>query len=472
MSVATKSKHSTSKSEPSKPTELAETTFDKFGAIGFRIAVAFLFIQMGILMAIADMPLFRMTRDGLTAAQALMAELSMQAEEYPICLWYPSRQEEKGVIRNDEARISPGFTLYSSGHESAVLVIDDQGNEVHRWGIPFSQVWKSAPHIPRSVPDKAIYIRRFHAYENGDLLALYETPTTTPNGRGLAKLDLQGKPLWTYDDCTHHDLTVGDDGRIYTLTQTIRSDAHPAFGYLPGPQIEEFVSVLSADGEELQKLSLFELFGKSPFFRGIVTRTDHHGDILHSNTVSLIGDGFASHYDAISSGDLMVCLRNLNLAIVINLEEEEIVWATSGPWDFPHDPTPMDDGTILAFDNCFTWGTEVRSRVVQFDPVSRDIVWSFSGADESLPLLSHIRSCQQRLPNGNTLITESDHGRLLEVTTEGEIVWEFVNPVRSDSKTVQTPVVSGGVRLTADELPFLAQPKQLAWGSDHDDIAP
>src|SRR5262245_65643091 len=36
--------------------------------------------------------------------------------------------------------------------------------------------------------------------------------------------------------------------------------------------------------------------------------------------------------------------------------------------------------------------------------------------------------CAQRLPNGNTLITESSFGRFFEVTKEGEIVWEYVNP--------------------------------------------
>ena len=37
----------------------------------------------------------------------------------------------------------------------------------------------------------------------------------------------------------------------------------------------------------------------------------------------------------------------------------------------------------------------------------------------------------QRLPNGNTLITESDGGRALEVTPDRRIVWEFFNPHRA-----------------------------------------
>jgi hypothetical protein len=34
----------------------------------------------------------------------------------------------------------------------------------------------------------------------------------------------------------------------------------------------------------------------------------------------------------------------------------------------------------------------------------------------------------QRLPNGNTLITEGADGRVFEVTTGGDIVWEYVSP--------------------------------------------
>ena len=33
--------------------------------------------------------------------------------------------------------------------------------------------------------------------------------------------------------------------------------------------------------------------------------------------------------------------------------------------------------------------------------------------------------------NGNTLISESTAGRILEVTPEGSVVWEYVNPLRT-----------------------------------------
>ena len=37
-------------------------------------------------------------------------------------------------------------------------------------------------------------------------------------------------------------------------------------------------------------------------------------------------------------------------------------------------------------------------------------------------------SSAQRLPNGNTLITEGSGGRMIEVTADHRIVWEYISP--------------------------------------------
>ncbi len=58
----------------------------------------------------------------------------------------------------------------------------------------------------------------------------------------------------------------------------------------------------------------------------------------------------------------------------------------------------------------------------------------------------------EELPNGDWLITESDGGRLFEVAPDGDIVWEFVNPVRAGDQDQYIPVVSAAQRLTLDDL--------------------
>jgi hypothetical protein len=43
-------------------------------------------------------------------------------------------------------------------------------------------------------------------------------------------------------------------------------------------------------------------------------------------------------------------------------------------------------------------------------------------------LFAHDISGAQRLPNGNTLIDDGPNGKFMEVTSEGNLVWEYVNP--------------------------------------------
>jgi len=75
------------------------------------------------------------------------------------------------------------------------------------------------------------------------------------------------------------------------------------------------------------------------------------------------------------------------------------------------------------------------SRVLQIDPVTLEIKWQYTPVEAGHNLFSDASkfyssyiSSAQRLPNGNTLITEGSDGRLLEVTPDHEIVWEYINP--------------------------------------------
>jgi hypothetical protein len=56
---------------------------------------------------------------------------------------------------------------------------------------------------------------------------------------------------------------------------------------------------------------------------------------------------------------------------VIDLNEGEIVWGVSDLWEKQHQPSLLDDGTLLVFDNL---GIKPWSRVLQLNPASKDIV--------------------------------------------------------------------------------------------------
>jgi len=58
-------------------------------------------------------------------------------------------------------------------------------------------------------------------------------------------------------------------------------------------------------------------------------------------------------------------------------------------------------------------------------------VWIYKAPD-SVSFWSSFISGAHRMPNGNTFINEGAKGRFFEVTKEGKIVWEYLNPFRGE----------------------------------------
>ena len=74
-------------------------------------------------------------------------------------------------------------------------------------------------------------------------------------------------------------------------------------------------------------------------------------------------------------------------------------------------------------------------------PAEAEIVWSFSGSGDTRFYSSHI-SGAERLPNGNTLVCDGKQGRIFEVTPQGKIVWDYLNPITEYMSTDLPPWVT------------------------------
>jgi hypothetical protein len=129
----------------------------------------------------------------------------------------------------------------------------------------------------------------------------------------------------------------------------------------------------------------------------------------------------ATRSELFARGNLLISMRNINTLAILDGRTREIAWLW-GPTNltFPHHPCLLENGNILVFDN----GTD-ESQVLEVNPLTREVVWRYANGRE---FFSQTRGSNQRLPNGNTLITESDRGYVLEVTSTGEVVWKFANP--------------------------------------------
>ena len=65
------------------------------------------------------------------------------------------------------------------------------------------------------------------------------------------------------------------------------------------------------------------------------------------------------------------------------------------------------------------------------DPTGGQVI--FDGTDENL--YTRNSGNHQMLPNGNILMTVSQQGRVVEVTPDGEVAFEFLNTYDADEDT-------------------------------------
>ncbi len=152
-------------------------------------------------------------------------------------------------------------------------------------------------------------------------------------------------------------------------------------------------------------------------------------DALHSNSLDVLNEQNAHFIPGAKAGDVLLSFRHLNMLAVMDLDKDIIVWALRGSWQGQHDAKLLDNGHILLFDNDGGLMQHGKSRVLEIDPLTGGVVWSFDGSDSDPLDSSENRGGAQRLPGGNTLISESTAGRILEVTPDGSVVWEYVNPL-------------------------------------------
>jgi hypothetical protein len=71
------------------------------------------------------------------------------------------------------------------------------------------------------------------------------------------------------------------------------------------------------------------------------------------------------------------------------------------------------------------------------------LTWTYDGMPDDVFYSSRLSSAQ-RLPNGNTLICAGNLGLFFEVTTTGEIVWQYASPISGDNAVAQgvTPILN------------------------------
>jgi hypothetical protein len=124
----------------------------------------------------------------------------------------------------------------------------------------------------------------------------------------------------------------------------------------------------------------------------------------------------------------MVSWRHNNLIAVIDRKTGEFnfEWSDS-KLGFQHDFQVLENGNYMVFINQKPGPGGSGSKVLEFDPKTKDSIWEYNG-NPSYTFDSPFISGAQRLKSGNTLICEGMWGRIFEVTPDQQIVWEYISP--------------------------------------------
>lgn len=369
----------------------------------------------------------------------------------PVRNWYYlEHDDEERISVVDLSRTYEELTLITTIDENRSLrvkVIDLQGEEIYRWTIDWFEIWPDADHIPFDKLPKArpgTHIHGSKILSNGDIIFNFEN-------LGLVKLDACGSTIWKLAQPTHHSIHVAENGDIWLPGQVNYNDTWDEFPSFKPPFKDDTILQVSASGKIKSQQSLMKLLRINGldglmFMSTLKSRNPSpSGDLFHMNDVELfpeaLEEGFFKH------GDVLISLRNINTVLVYEPNTLKIKFISIGRFVRQHDPDFIDGNTISIYDNNNVPGsTHKKSRVLLLSATSNDVKIVFEGSEE-VPFFSNIMGKHQWLPNGNLLLLESMNGRLMELSPEFDLVWEYNNILKSGNSRA---IMEGGERLGAN----------------------
>lgn len=414
-----------------------------------------------------------------------------------------------GVTIFDPARTWNGYTVLSLLGTQAVVVIDMNGNEVKRWNdyndsaggpariLPGGSVIAAAgarpPHqealelIQRDADGKIVWrfskneqietrdgekiwsARQHHDWQRDDFPAGYYSPEVTPGVSGARTLLLTHS---NHPAPAVADVPIEDDRLI-----EVSWDGDIVWDWIAAEHIDEFG--FAEDARAAIRAAPGYNAARGAF------------DWLHLNSATYVGPNrwFDAGDTRFAPDNVIISSRQASFVAIVG-RDGSIVWRL-GP-DFSQSkelralgqiigqhhahlvPKGLPGaGNLLVFDNGGSSGygfvnpiapngtgafARASSRVLEINPVTLELVWSYAAPNQ---FFSTNISGAQRLPNGNTLITEGAGGRVFEVTNDGKIIWEYLVAIFSSGPRPSNAVYRA-YRLPYDWMPQLARPTEKA----------
>ena len=364
-----------------------------------------------------------------------------------------------GVTIYDPEKAHNCFVSFD-GRDGHARLVDMNGNETKIWPYPAMPAEMIDPALAGGERGHVILQKERHIFANETLMELdwdenvvWRWGDKAPGGAVQQSHDVARLPngnTLVFSRLRHRVPAISEDPIVDQAFYEVTPDGDIAWRWISSDHIDEF--------------------GLSPEQRELLLSDrmrPRRTGLLGLNNMAPLGPNrwFESGDPRFHPDNVMTCSRDGNFVAIVARSTGEVVWRMGpglpGSYDFSEKsftgdvPRPIDSisgqhdahlipkdcpgaGNILIFDNQGSAGFPPvylelfqGSRVIEVDPMTREIVWQYDGLSSGGQLwdfISFHMSSARRLPNGNTLICEGDYGRLFQVTAAGEIVWEYVNP--------------------------------------------
>lgn len=313
-----------------------------------------------------------------------------------------------GLTHYEPGSCYRGYTLFCT--DTGALLIDMEGRICHRWqnerGIQYANMLDNGNLLCRASPSPDLEGQRGL---NGQTASVYE-------------MEWDGKVVWEYaDPWLHHDHERLPNGNtLLILWERMSEDLTSRIrgGYVSEDDNPRMLGdvILEVDpkGEVVHRWNSWEHLDVE---EDVICPLEHRMEWSHGNSIYTTPDG-----------DWLLSMRRLDTIAVIDRETGDFKWRWGrGVISHQHDAKFLPSGNVMLFDNGAHNRGPAFSRVLEIDPESKEIVWSYQ-ANPAFSMYSFMGSGADRLPNGNTLICECQSGRMFEVTHDRTVVWEYINP--------------------------------------------
>ena len=376
----------------------------------------------------------------------------------------PSDATTGGVVQHDPALAYQGYTLVSAYRPSShpgfnSYLLDMDGKIVHEWNADIRRIWPNLDDDPAFAWDGSLDIHGAHLFDDGDIVL-------DIGALGTARLDRCSNVRWAVKRPTHHHVEALPDGSVLTpstihrtkrVAEQLYADVGPS-GYF----MDDTILHIDADGRPVEEHSVIDMLLQSGWASALISgpgagKVFSDDDPMHVNDVERLPEDIAAAFPMFAAGDLLISVRHLNTIFVADPATWRVKWLMTGPFVGQHDPDFLPNGHIMLYDNRLSGETPKlgNSRLLEIDPATKIVVWSFEGEGETA-FYAHSRGEQQLLPNGNILYVDPYRGRVLEIAPKAgnRLVWEWVNLIAPHEVGLITDVE----RFVTARLPWVGTP--------------